>query len=903
MCPDVEQLESLLLDVAEGRRTGLGRDDRQVAARSARIGEAAGQERRLDAAPAVGGQRRGTAELRHAVPLVQTHRSTAGETLLPPGEVEVETPGGDQVAHRVSQLVGGKALVGGDAAVVGCREPFDEDAEPGLEPVGPGVGDDHASGRFERGARESAAENGFEAPEAVTAARQQLSDRGRAEARELDLDRALAAGEVALHLLELPGGRDLAESQTRHLVQGRAVSRERGDTAAEGSGERRRGARASLVGDAGQEPTLRPLDAGGEIDIGENHGRLGGSDRAEGCRGDYTVRSRLRPRKARVHPNSSTSFSDLGLPDSVLAAVEAAGYEAPSAIQSAAIPVLLEGRDLVGQAQTGTGKTAAFALPLLSRLDMDVAPERGKPRILVLAPTRELAIQVAEAMQTYARGLPGFHVLPIYGGQSYEPQLRRLRRGVHAVVGTPGRVIDHLRKGTLRLDAVESVVLDEADEMLRMGFLEDVESILESTPEERLTALFSATMPPEIARVAKSHLRDPQRIEIEAETATVDTVRQRYWRVRGIDKLDALTRILEVETFDAMLVFVRTKVTTVALAEKLEARGFSSAALNGDLNQALRERTVERLKNGALDIVVATDVAARGLDVDRISHVVNFDVPYDVEAYVHRIGRTGRAGRQGEAILFVEHREQRMLRSIERATRQSIEPMGLPSREKVTERRIAEIADVVAEAVTEVDLEPYEGIVASLAADADVDPQRLAAALLYLHQRERPFFPVELSGEDRGLSGPDSFEELRKKPKWDDRGGPGPRGRGPSGPPAGPRGPRVGRPGDEGLRRYRIEVGRRHGVQVKNIVGAIANEAGLDSRSIGRIDILGNWSAVELPADLPKDVLQHLGGVWVCGRQLRIAPDQGPPKGRSNHHRSTPNKKSLGRKGRKPRRE
>ncbi|MCW8845697.1 MAG: DEAD/DEAH box helicase, partial [Gammaproteobacteria bacterium] len=355
--------------------------------------------------------------------------------------------------------------------------------------------------------------------------------------------------------------------------------------------------------------------------------------------------------------DSIPGFADLGLADSVLAAIQDVGYETPSPIQLGAIPPLLEGRDLIGQAQTGTGKTAAFALPLLSRIDISVA----EPQMLVLAPTRELALQVAEAMQTYARHLKGFHVLPVYGGQGMEHQLRQLRRGVHAIVGTPGRVKDHLNRGTLKLDKLRHVVLDEADEMLRMGFIDDVEEILGYMPKEKQVALFSATMPDRIKRIAERYLRNPAEVRIQTKTSTVSTISQYFWQVQGVHKLDALTRILEVEDFDAMLVFVRTRTATVDLAEKLEARGYSCAALSGEMNQVHRQRTVDQLKSGKLDIVVATDVAARGLDVDRISHVINFDVPYDAEAYVHRIGRTGRAGRQGKAIMFIAPRERRML--------------------------------------------------------------------------------------------------------------------------------------------------------------------------------------------------------------------------------------------------
>nr|MBP6751048.1 DEAD/DEAH box helicase [Xanthomonadaceae bacterium] len=377
-------------------------------------------------------------------------------------------------------------------------------------------------------------------------------------------------------------------------------------------------------------------------------------------------------------------FADLGLAEPVMAAVAEVGYETPSPIQAATIPALLAGRDVLGQAQTGTGKTAAFALPLLSRLDL----RAGKPQVLVLAPTRELAIQVAEAFQRYANKLPGFHVLPVYGGQSYYPQLQALKRGVHVVVGTPGRVIDHLERGTLDLSELKALVLDEADEMLRMGFIEDVETVLKKVPETRQVALFSATMPTQIRRIAQTYLREPIEVTIAAKTTTATNIRQRYWFVSGMHKLDALTRILEAEPYDAMIVFARTKSATDELAEKLQARGLAAAAINGDVQQAQREKTIQQLKDGKLDILVATDVAARGLDVERISHVLNYDIPYDTESYVHRIGRTGRAGRSGEAILFVSPREKSMLRSIERATRQPIQEMQLPSVEAVNDVRV-----------------------------------------------------------------------------------------------------------------------------------------------------------------------------------------------------------------------
>ncbi|MGH8400734.1 MAG: DEAD/DEAH box helicase, partial [Gammaproteobacteria bacterium] len=428
------------------------------------------------------------------------------------------------------------------------------------------------------------------------------------------------------------------------------------------------------------------------------------------------------------------AFRDLGLDPALLKALQDVGYETPSPIQARTIPHILAGTDVLGQAQTGTGKTAAFALPLLSRLDL----KHAAPQVLVLTPTRELAIQVAEAFQRYAAHLKGFHVLPIYGGQDYRGQLQQLKRGVHVVVGTPGRVMDHMRRGTLQLGDLRSLVLDEADEMLRMGFIDDVEWILEQTPPQRQIALFSATLPTAIKRIAQKYLRDPQEIRIEVATATADTIRQRYWLVSGTHKLDALTRILEAEDFDAMLVFVRTKTATLELASRLEARGYSVAALNGDVQQKLRERTVQQLKNGAIDILVATDVAARGLDVERISHVVNYDIPYDTEAYVHRIGRTGRAGRSGEAILFVAPREQNMLRMIERATRQPITRMKLPSTEVINDQRIARFHQKITDTLAGGGLELYQKLIDAYQQEHNVPGIEIAAALAKLVQGNTP---------------------------------------------------------------------------------------------------------------------------------------------------------------------
>lgn len=541
--------------------------------------------------------------------------------------------------------------------------------------------------------------------------------------------------------------------------------------------------------------------------------------------------------------NDIVSFSQLALLPALQRVVDELGYETPSPIQAQSIPPLLEGRDLLGQAQTGTGKTAAFSLPLLTRLDFSVK----SPQILVLTPTRELALQVSEAMQTYARHLPGFQVLPVYGGQNMSQQLRQLQRGVQAVVGTPGRIQDHLRRGTLKLDKLTSVVVDEADEMLKMGFIDDVEQILEHTPQERQTALFSATMPNDVLRVARRHMRDPVEIRIKSKTSTVETITQRFWQVKGLHKLDALTRILEAEEIEAMLIFVRTKIATVELAEKLEARGFSSAPLNGDMTQALREKTIERLKNGTLDIVVATDVAARGLDVKRISHVVNYDIPYDTESYIHRIGRTGRAGREGQAILFVAPRERRMLYAIEQATRQPITPMSLPSCKDITDRRISLFKEQIAEAMESQDLEFFEELIDSYQDEFDVGHRRIAATLAYLVQKDKP---LQLEGKDADEV---SVAEAVQRPITVERKAGGP----------------------AGLARYRIEVGRIHGVEPRHIVGAISNEAQLSSNDIGQIKLHDAFSLVDLPADLPRATLRLLQDVWVCGQRLQLSVDKG----------------------------
>ncbi|MCL2524069.1 MAG: DEAD/DEAH box helicase [Betaproteobacteria bacterium] len=586
------------------------------------------------------------------------------------------------------------------------------------------------------------------------------------------------------------------------------------------------------------------------------------------------------------------NFADLGLSESLLKTLADLGYETPSPIQAQCIPILRDGHDIIGMAQTGTGKTAAFALPLMETIDIGLV----KPQALILTPTRELAIQVAEALQSYAKNLPGFHVLPIYGGQSYTIQLKQLARGAHVIVGTPGRVMDHLERQTLNLDRLKTLVLDEADEMLRMGFIDDVEWILEHTPEQHQTALFSATMPEPIRRVAQKYLVDPKEVRIKTATATVAAIRQVYWQVSGLHKLDALTRILEVEDdFDAAIIFVRTKTATVELADKLNARGYAAAALNGDLNQQMRERVIEQLKSGALDIVIATDVAARGIDVPRISHVVNFDIPYDTEAYVHRIGRTGRAGRTGNAILFVAPREVRMLRTIERATRQPIAPLTLPSRADVTNRRVAAFKEKVGAVLDAEGLDFFANIVSQIAEERDVGAEEIAAALAMMAQEGKP---LQIPGEDPAPRSP--FSDDRRPPRFGERD-------------SRPRDERDSRPRDErGQRprfeghgdqprfesrgerprfddkprrpptggdmvRYRIDVGRDHGVQVKDIVGAIANEAGIESRFIGRIGLYDESSTVELPAGMPPEAANALKRTRVRGVPINLRPDEGRP--------------------------
>lgn len=560
-----------------------------------------------------------------------------------------------------------------------------------------------------------------------------------------------------------------------------------------------------------------------------------------------------------------TSFADLGLDERVERALKDIGYETPSPIQAATIPALLEGRHVVGLAQTGTGKTAAFALPILSRLDL----KQKSPQALVLAPTRELALQVCEAFEKYASRMPSVKVLPVYGGQGYGVQLSALRRGVHIVVGTPGRIMDHLEKGTLDLSQLRFLVLDEADEMLKMGFAEDVETILADTPEEKHVALFSATMPSQIRRISKKYLTDALEITVERKATTTPNITQRYLVVSYPQKVDALTRILEVENFEGMIVFVRTKHETEMLAEKLRARGFSAAAINGDVAQAQRERTIAQLKSGKLDILVATDVAARGLDVERISHVVNYDIPTDTESYVHRIGRTGRAGRTGDAISFVTPRERYLLKSIEKATRTSLTEMPLPTVEDINATRLVRLDDRITTALASPDLPAFRDVIAHYVREHDVPESDVAAALA-----------IVLQGDEPMLMNPEPARPPRRErddraPRRDDRGGGkfDRQGRGDRND-RGQRSDRGPRGSSGPMATYRIAVGKRHKVEPRQIVGALANEGGLGRQDFGHIDIRADHSLVELPATLPPGTADKLRATRISGQLIELSESQ-----------------------------
>jgi len=607
----------------------------------------------------------------------------------------------------------------------------------------------------------------------------------------------------------------------------------------------------------------------------------------------------------------ATTFSEFELKPALQKSLDEVGYETPTPIQEQTIPLMLEKKDVLGQAQTGTGKTAAFALPLLSNLNL----RQKDPQVLVLAPTRELAIQVAEAFKKYASHMKSFHVLPIYGGQEYSGQIRGLKRGSHVVVGTPGRVMDHMRRGTLKLDKLSTLVLDEADEMLRMGFIDDVEWILEQTPKERQIALFSATMPQQIRRIATRYLKDPVQIIIKDKTTTAPTIRQRFWPVSGMHKLDALTRILEAEPFEAMLIFVRTKTATVELSAKLEARGYASTPLNGDIKQNQRERSIESLKSGKLDILVATDVAARGLDVERITHVINYDIPHDTEGYVHRIGRTGRAGRQGDAILFVAPREKSMLHAIERATNQKIEIMELPSTELINDQRMAKFKQRITDTLASEELGLFYQMIEQYQQEHNVPVLEIAAALGLLLQGETPLmlqakshhFKEDESGQNdetkprKGRGGDRGKERGRMRDKVrgkdQDRS---PKKEFPLEKRDKVRGKDQDRtskkelPLEEGMERFRIEVGHNHDVKPNNIVGAIANEAGLDSQHIGRINIYDDFSVIDLPEGMPKDVFSDLKKVWVAGKQLHISLLKKERKSRGSSPRDREGSKGKG---------
>jgi len=541
----------------------------------------------------------------------------------------------------------------------------------------------------------------------------------------------------------------------------------------------------------------------------------------------------------------------MGLIESVAGVLEDLGFETPTPIQSMAMPSMLNGRDILGQAQTGTGKTAAFAMPILCKID----PELRKTQALVLVPTRELAIQLSEAFEQYSARMTRVSVLPVYGGQDYREQFRRLRSGAHVVVGTPGRVMDHMRRGSLNLENLFCLVLDEADEMLQMGFIDDITWILEQTPSERQTALFSATLPMPIRKIAQKHMKDPEEIIVKLRTAAPMTINQRHILMNQGGKVDALARIIEAETYDGMLVFVRTKAATMDVVESLESRGYAAEALNGDIKQSQRERTVERFKSGKVNILVATDVAARGLDVDRISHVINFDIPHDIETYIHRVGRTGRAGRSGEAILFATYKEKRMLFAIERATQQKITPMELPSADVINKKRIARFKDDLTAIIEKQDLSFFSQLLTEYQEENDVPVLQVAAALAEHMQGDKPFLFKDPVKPKSTFTRPESPANRFAKP------GP-PQGRRHSDQPMAP---------VVNMETFRIEVGNAHGARPGNIVGAIANEAGIDGQYINNLKMFDLYSIVELPTGMPPQIFQILKKVWVGKRQMNIS--------------------------------
>lgn len=546
------------------------------------------------------------------------------------------------------------------------------------------------------------------------------------------------------------------------------------------------------------------------------------------------------------------SFIDLGLSEDILNALNDLGFSKPSPIQSECIPLLLEGNDVLGMAQTGSGKTAAFSIPFLMNIDANLKA----PQLLVLAPTRELAIQVADACSEYSKYMKGVKVLALYGGQRYDVQLRALKQGPQIVVGTPGRLLDHLNRKTLDLSNLKGLVLDEADEMLRMGFIDDVESIMTTIPDDHQTALFSATMPAPIRRITKRFMQNPKEVQIKGTNQTAPDIDQSYWLVRGMRKNEAIVRFLEAEDFDAAIIFVRTKSATLDVAEVLEKHGYSCAALNGDMTQQLREQTLDRLRNGRLDILIATDVAARGLDVERISLVINYDITLDSESYVHRIGRTGRAGRAGRAILFVDSRERRLLKNIEQTIKKTIPEVGLPSKELLEQRRLAKFTAQVQKQLESSDLDEYQKLLAKIQADSGADLETIATALLKLAQGERPL-----------ILPPDPvFKPSREMRDRDNRGGER-RLRGDN-----RESPKRRERRDVGdMDMYRIEVGKENGIEVRHIVGAIANEADISSRYIGNIKLYDTYSTVELPKGMPKDILKHFEKVRVLNKPMKMS--------------------------------
>jgi len=547
---------------------------------------------------------------------------------------------------------------------------------------------------------------------------------------------------------------------------------------------------------------------------------------------------------------TDTKFEELGLDENVLKAVQNAGYDNPSPIQEQMIPYMLKGGDVLGQAQTGTGKTAAFALPILSKIDT----KKKKPQVLVLAPTRELAIQVAQSFQAYSKFLKNFHILPIYGGQDYGIQLRGLKRNPQIIVGTPGRVMDHIKKKTLVIDELATMVLDEADEMLNMGFIDDIKWILKHTPDDRQIALFSATMPNEIKKISKQYLKDPQHIIIKMKTATADTINQRFWMVSGLHKIDALTRILEVEKYDGVLIFVRTKSMTTQLADNLSARGLAASALNGDMNQTQREKMVNQLKKGKIDILIGTDIVARGLDIDRITHVINYDIPYDTESYIHRIGRTGRAGKTGEAILFVAPRERNLLRAIEKATNKPIQRMNLPSVKDINDTRVLRFKQKITDVLNQNSLESYTDIVQSYQDEFNIPGIEIAAALAKIASGADP---IELKDVKEQSVSYDHSGDIVATIK-------------------------------DGFKRYRISVGSKDGVKTGNIVGALVNEGKLDGDEISKIEIYDIFSTVDLPDDLVQDRVEELSAIRINGRKLDLKePNESEMKAKSRSKRRT----------------